>query len=400
MTRQTNIMIACGVLIVLFAGGLRQSFGVFLNPVSIDLGIGRQVFGLVIASQALLFGVCQPVAGLLSDRYGAFRVITAGALLYALGLWFAGMSTSALDLYLSMGLLVGVGLSGATQVVVLGAIGKVVPNERRGTAFGIVISAGSIGMFVFVPGAQSLLDTLGWRGSFSVAAAAIAMIPLVAIGLRAAPLAESAGPKQSLREAVSEAKSHSGYVLLTLGFFVCGFHVTFVGTHLPAYLADKHVSPQAAAYALGVIGLCNVIGAFFFGKLSDRYGKKNLLVVIYFCRAILMSMLLILPINDVTAILFGICMGLLWLATVPLTSGIVAQVFGTRHFTMLFGVVFMSHQFGGFGGAWLGGYISDVTGSYDLMWMISVGLGLTAALLHWPIRDQPLARLSQETAKA
>lgn len=398
MTRQTRFMIACGVIIVLFAGGLRQSFGVFLNPVSVDLEIGRQVFGLVIASQALLFGVVQPMAGLLADRFGAFRVITAGALLYALGLWLAGMSQSALDFYLSMGLLVGMGLSGATQVVVLGAIGKVVPNERRGTAFGIIISAGSVGMFVFVPGAQSLLDSVGWRNTFAIAAAAIAIIPLVAIGLRAAPVAETAGPKQSLREAVGEARSHSGYVLLTAGFFVCGFHVTFVGTHLPAYLADNDVSPIAASYALGVIGLCNVVGAFFFGKLSDRYGKKNLLTVIYLGRALLMSLLLIVPINDVTAILFGICMGMLWLATVPLTSGIVAQVFGIRHFSMLFGVVFMSHQFGGFGGAWLGGYISDVTGSYDLMWAISVGLGLAAAALHWPIRDQPLERLRKEAA--
>jgi len=398
MPRQTIIMIACGVVIVLFAGGLRQSFGVFLDPISVDLDFGRQVFGLVIASQALLFGACQPVAGILADRYGAYRTITAGAILYGLGLWFASMSTSALDFYLSMGLLVGIGLSGATQVVVLGAIGKVIPNERRGTVFGIVISAGSVGMFVFVPGAQSMLDTVGWRDTFTIAAIAIFMIPLVAIGLRAAPPVETPGRKQSLREAVGEAKSHSGYVLLTAGFFVCGFHVTFVGTHLPAYLADNDVSPVAASYALGVIGLCNVIGAYFFGRLSDRYGKKNLLVIIYLGRAILMSMLLIVPVNDVTAILFGICMGLLWLATVPLTSGIVAQVFGTRHFTMLFGVVFMSHQFGGFGGAWLGGYISDVTGSYDLMWAISVGLGLAAAALHWPISDKPLERLSSEAA--
>jgi MFS family permease len=398
MTRRTKIMIACGIVIVLFAGGLRQSFGIFLKPISVDLDIGRQMFGLVVATQALLFGVCQPIAGLLADRYGAVRVITAGALFYAVGLWLTGQSASALDLYLSLGLLVGVGLSGATQVVVMGAVGRAVSNERRGMAFGIIIAAASIGMFVIVPGAQTLLDVIGWRQTFTIAAVVIVLIPLVAIGLHAAPAAETGGPTQSLMDAISEARGHSGYVLLTAGFFVCGFHVTFVGTHLTAYLADNDVSATAAAYALGVIGLFNVIGAFFFGKLSDRYSKKNLLTFIYLGRAVLMGLLLVVPITDVTAILFGVIMGFLWLATVPLTSAIVAQVFGTRYFGMLFGVVFMSHQFGSFGGAWLGGYIADVTGSYDLMWLLSAGLGLAAAALHWPIREQPLDRLSQETA--
>jgi len=396
MTRQTKIMIACGIVIVLLAGGLRQSFGIFLKPISIDLDIGRQIFGLVVATQALLFGVCQPIAGLLADRYGAVRVITAGALFYAVGLWLTGQSASALDLYLSLGLLVGIGLSGATQVVVMGAVGRAVSNEQRGMAFGIIIAAASIGMFVIVPGAQTMLDVIGWRQTFTIAAIVIVLIPLVAIGLKSAPMADTGGPAQSLWEAIGEARGHSGYVLLTVGFFVCGFHVTFVGTHLTAYLADNDVSLTAASYALGVIGLFNVIGAFLFGKLSDRYSKKNLLTLIYLGRAVLMGLLLVVPITDVTAILFGVIMGFLWLATVPLTSAIVAQVFGTRYFGMLFGVVFMSHQFGSFGGAWLGGYIADVTGSYDLMWLLSAGLGLVAAALHWPIREQPLDRLAQE----
>lgn len=398
MTSRTKLMIICGIAIVLVTGGLRQSFGVFLKPISLDLDIGRQMFGLVIASQALLFGAVQPAAGLLADRYGAFRVISAGAVLYALGLWLASQSATAMDLWLSMGLLVGLGLSGATQVVVLGAVGKVVSNERRGMAFGLIIAAGSIGMFLFIPGAQTLLETHDWRQAFVMAAAGILLIPLIAIGLRAGPPVENIGPQQSLLDAITEARGHSGYVLLTLGFFVCGFHVTFVGTHLFAYLADNDVTPRAASYAVGVIGLCNVIGAFVFGRLSDRYSKKNLLTLIYLGRAVLMSMLLIVPITDVTAIGFGICMGLLWLATVPLTSGIVAQVFGTRYFSMLFGIVFMSHQFGGFAGAWLGGYIADVTGSYDLMWAIAIVLGLVSAVLHWPIREQPLERLSSQTA--
>lgn len=391
-------MLVCGVAVVLVSGGLRQSFAVFLRPVSLDLDVGRQMFGLVIASQALLFGVAQPFAGLLADRYGAFRVVVAGALLYALGLWLAGMSTDAVELYLSLGLLVGLGLSGATQVVVLGAVSKVIPNERRGAVFGTVIAAASVGMFFFVPGMQSLIDASGWRDAFIVAAGLIAVLPIIALGLRV-PIAERAdAARQSIAEAVREARRHSGYILLTAGFFVCGFHVTFVGTHLPAFLADNDVSVTAAAYSLALVGLCNVIGAYLFGALGDRFRKKNVLTLIYLGRAVLMSLVLVVPVNDVTALLFGAIMGLLWLATVPLTSGIVAQVFGTRHFSMLFGVVFMSHQFGSFGGAWLGGYIYDATGSYDLMWTISVGLGVVAAMLHWPIHEQPLPRLAREAA--
>lgn len=398
MTRQAWIMVICGVFIVMIGGGLRQSFGVFLRPVALDLEIGRQLFGLVIATQALIYGVSQPAAGLLADRYGSIRVIIAGVVLYAAGLWMASFSTSSFDLFISLGVLVGLGLSGPTQVLVLGAVGKVVPNEKRSLVFGTVIASTSLGMFFFVPGVQQLLDTLGWRETFIILAVLISILPLITIGLRTGTTVQPSGPPQSLREAIGEAGSHSGYLFLTAGFFVCGFHVTFIGTHLPAFLIDNGVSSTAAAYSLALIGLCNVAGAYIFGALGDRYSKKNLLSLIYFGRAILMGLVLIVPINDVTALIFGAFMGLLWLATVPLTSGIVAQVFGTRYFSMLFGIVMMSHQFGSFAGAWLGGYIYDTTGTYDLMWIASVGVGLLATALHWPIREQPLARLSQETA--
>ena len=225
----------------------------------------------------------------------------------------------------------------------------------------------------------------------------VALIPFVSSGLRVKAAGLGVGAAQSLREAVREARGHSGYVLLALGFFVCGFHVTFIATHFPTYLADNDVSVTAAAYAMGTIGLFNVIGAYAFGAAGDRFRKKNVLTLIYASRAVLMTIILLVPINDTTAIIFGAALGLFWLATVPLTSGIVAQVFGTRHFSMLFGVVFMSHQIGGFSGAWLGGLIFDATGSYDLMWAISAGLGLAAAILHWPISDQPLERLSDQT---
>ena len=398
MTRQVWFMVICGVIIVMIGGGMRQIFGIFQVPITIDLDIGRDFFGLVIAAQALLYGVSQPVAGLLADRYGSIRIIVAGTVLYALGLWWTSFSTTPIDLFLSLGLLVGLGLSGPTQVLVLGAVGKVVPNEHRGLVFGTVIAATSFGMFFFVPGAQKLIDILGWRETFTVIALIVAVLPFIVIGLRGAPEIDFGGPKQSWREAIGEARSHSGYILLTFGFFVCGFHVSFVGTHLPAFLTDEGVSTTFASISLGLIGLCNVAGAYLFGALGDHFSKKNLLTGLYISRSVLMTLVLIVPINDVTAIFFGVFMGFLWLATVPLTSGIVAQVFGTRYFSMLFGVVFMSHQFGSFAGAYLGGIVQELTGSYDLMWMVSVALGLVAALLHWPICEQPLERLSSETA--
>ncbi len=393
MTRRLWIMLICGVLVVLIGNGLRLSFGIFLRPVSLELGIGRGTFGLVIALQALLYGAFQPIAGMLADRYGAVRVITIGALIYGLGLWLTSVAASAFDLYISLGLLVGLGLSCATNVIVLGAIGKVVPNERRGIVFGTVIASGSLGMFSFVPGAQHLVDLSGWRWTLVAMAILMVVVPLFALGLRAPPADARSGFQQSVREAAREAMRHRSYLLLTTGFFVCGFHVTFIGTHFPAYLSDNQVSPAAASYAFGVIGLFNILGAYLFGALGDRYSKKSVLTLIYLLRAALMTAMLLTPLTDFSAILFGACMGLIWLSTVPLTSGIVAQVFGPAHFSFLFGIVFMSHQLGGFTGAWLGGRIYDATGSYDLMWIISIALGLISAAFHWPISDRPLARL-------
>ncbi|MFY0613663.1 MAG: MFS transporter [Hyphomicrobiaceae bacterium] len=393
MTRRLWIMLICGVLVVLIGNGLRLSFGIFLRPVSLELGIGRETFGLVIALQALLYGAFQPIAGMLADRYGAVRVITIGALIYAIGLWLTSVAASAFDLYISLGLLVGLGLSCATNVIVLGAIGKVVPNERRGIVFGTVIASGSLGMFFFVPGAQHLVDLSGWRWTLVAMAILMVVVPLFALGLRAPPADARSGFQQSVREAAREAMRHRSYLLLTTGFFVCGFHVTFIGTHFPAYLSDNQVSPAAASYAFGVIGLFNILGAYLFGALGDRYSKKSVLTLIYLLRAALMTAMLLTPLTDFSAILFGACMGLIWLSTVPLTSGIVAQVFGPAHFSFLFGIVFMSHQLGGFTGAWLGGRIYDATGSYDLMWIVSIALGLISAAFHWPISDRPLARL-------
>lgn len=392
MVRTVWLMVACGVLIVLVSGGLRQSFGIFLAPVADGLAIGRETYGLVIALQALIYGLAQPFVGLLADRFGARVIIAIGAGVYALGLFGSALSESSLHLTLSLGLLVGLGLSGATQVVVLGAVGKVVPNKNRGMVFGTIIASTSLGMFFLVPLLQLLLSEIGWRQTFFVMAALLACIPFLGLGLRGSRTQSDApsGPTITIRAAINEARHHQGYVLLTAGFFVCGFHVTFVGTHFPAFLTDNGVHPNIAAYGLGLIGLCNVAGAYLFGLLGDRFSKKNLLTGIYAGRAVVMALILVVPINNVTALLFGAALGFLWLATVPLTSGIVAQVFGTQYFSMLFGVVFMSHQLGSFAGAWLGGLIHDQTGNYDMMWMACIGFGVLAALLHWPIEEQPL----------
>ena len=391
-------MLLCSIIIVLIANGFRQTFGIFLLPVVADLDISRQTFGLVVAIQALLFGFVQPIAGLIADRHGSFKVIVGGALLYALGLWLMSISANALDLHISLSFFVGLGLAGTTQVIVLGAVGKVVPNERRGFVFGAVIAAGSFGMFLFVPSLQGMMGIFSWRETLIIMASLVLLIPLLAIGLRINAPTNNEGKIQSLREAIGEARCHRGYILLVVGFFVCGFHVTFISTHFPAYLADKGVSLSAAAYALGIIGLFNILGAYVFGAAGDRYRKKNLLTFIYLSRALVMILMLVLPITDNTALIFGAVLGVLWLATVPLTSGIVAQVFGTQYFSMLYGIVFMSHQFGAFSGAWLGGYIYDIAGSYDLMWVVSATLGLAAAVLHWPINDKPLDRLASQSS--
>ncbi|MCH9674419.1 MAG: MFS transporter [Gammaproteobacteria bacterium] len=394
MTPRIWFLVACGIAIVLTAGGLRLSFGVLLKPISSDLEIGRQVFGLVLAVQALIFGLVQPFVGLLADRFGSLRVISVSAVLFALGMFFAGQAETALGFGLSLGVLVGFALSGCTQVVVLGAVGRAVPPARQGTAFGMVISAQSLGMFLVVPGVQELVDNFAWRPTMTILAVGVLVLPLFALGMRARVAPAPSGPQQSVTEALVEARSQTSYWLLTAGFFVCGFHVTFIAVHLPAYFVDQNISAQTGALALAVIGLFNMVGAYVFGALGDRFKKKNLLVFIYLGRAVVMGSLLFIPVTDFVALLFGAIMGVFWLGTVPLTSGIVAQMFGTRYFGMLFGVVFLGHQLGSFAGAWLGGYVYDVTGSYDWMWIMSAALGVLAAILNWPIVEKPLSRLA------
>jgi MFS family permease len=362
-----------------------------------DLGISREAFGLALAVQNLLWGAAQPFAGALADRFGAMRVIVASTLLYAVGLIAMAGASDATSLLLGAGVLVGLGLSGASFAVVLGAIGRAVPERRRSFALGIASAGGSFGQFAMAPIGQTLISHQGWSGALmTMAAIALAMAPLAPLlGDRTtrtqhAVASDAAGAPAGVLAALIEAGAHRGYWYLTLGFFVCGFQVVFIGVHLPAYLNDLGMAPVIGAYALALIGFFNIIGSWGAGLLGGRFSKKYVLSSLYAIRAAVIALFLMLPKTEVVVLAFASVMGLLWLGTVPLTSGLVAQIFGVRHMSMLFGIVFFSHQVGSFLGVWLGGVVFDRTGSYDAVWLASIVLGLAAALLHLPIAERPL----------
>lgn len=393
--RNPWLVVACGAAIVTLAMGVRQAFGLFMRPIGMDLGVGRDVFGLAIALQHLLFGLAQPFVGAIADRHGAGRVVAAGALLYAGGLVLASLTTGAIGLHLSFGFMVGVSLAATTFVVVLGAVGRVVPPERRSLAFGLTTAGGSLGQFLVVPGAQGLLTELGWRLALLVLAGLVALVIALSAGIAGKPaVAAEAGPPLSLRQALGEAGRHRGYWLLNAGFFVCGFHIAFVATHLPAYLTDGGLGARIGAISLALVGLFNIFGSYLFGSWGDRWRKKYLLSGIYAARALLIAWFVAGPLSETTALLFAAGIGFLWLGTVPLTSGLVGQIFGMRYLSTLYGIVFLSHQVGSFFGAWAAGYAFDATGSYDLAWTASIGLGLFAAIVHLPIRDAAVPRLA------
>ncbi len=388
------VVLICAATIVTIAMGIRQSFGLFLRPVELDIGVGREAFGLAIAIQNLLLGVAQPFVGALADRRGAGRVAAAGGALYAIGLILTSMVSGAVGLNLTLGLVVGLAMTGVTFVIAIGAATRAVPAEKRGLAAGIVTAGGSFGQFLLVPIAQGLIGSFGWRESLLIYAALAGAMALLAIGIAGRPKepTTSAVPSQSFSAAMREAAGHSGFWLLNAGFFVCGFHVAFVGTHLPAFLIDKGLDPALGARALALVGLFNILGSYVFGLSADRLRKKYVLSAIYFARGVVMVLFLSFPISALSATLFACAMGFLWLGTVPLTSGLVGQIFGVRYLSTLFGIVFMSHQIGAFFGAWGAGYIYRVTGSYDLAWQASILVAVLAALVHWPISDAPVSR--------
>ncbi|MDM7946795.1 MAG: MFS transporter [Oceanibaculum nanhaiense] len=394
------VILLCGSLIVALSFGVRSAFGLFMVPISGELGWGREVFALSIALQNLLWGVGQPFAGALADRYGPMRVILGGAILYAAGVFIMSVSTTPLLFHLSTGILIGFGLSGTGFSIVLAAVGKVVAPEKRSWALGIVTAAGSFGQFAMVPLGQSFLSAYGWQTAVLILGfTSLAMLPLAA-AFRGVGERGLGGPvsAQSLGEALREASRHKGFLLLTAGFFVCGFHVAFIAAHLPSFVIDRGLDPRIGAWALGLVGLFNIIGSYSAGVLGGKYSKKYLLSTLYVLRSAIIVLFISFPMTEMTVLMFAAAMGLLWLSTVPLTSGIVAQVFGPKYMSMLTGIVFFSHQIGSFLGVWGGGYLYDTTGSYNVVWYCSIALGIFAGIVHWPIDERPLARLSPAKA--
>jgi len=386
-------MILAGAVIVTLSMGVRQSFGLFLQPLGLELGVDRQTFGLIVAGQNLLFGLLQPFVGAWADRHGAGRVAVVGAAVYAVGLIIAATAVNAMGLAVGFGALVGLAMAGCTFTVILGAVGKIVPAEKRTLAFGIVTAGGSLGQFLVVPAAQGLLDALDWRLTLFVMAGLIAVIALLAIGIAGKPpasISQQDGPP--IREALKEAFADRSFWLLNAGFFVCGFHIAFVGTHLPSYIRDQGLPAEVGAWSLALIGLFNIAGSWLWGAWGSKRSKKNLLALLYGLRSVTIVLFMILPLSSVSVLVFAATFGFLWLGTVPLTNGLVAQIYGLRHLSALGGIVFLSHQVGAFLGAWTAGVAFDVTGSYNLIWMVSIALGLLAAAANLPIREAPLLR--------
>lgn len=389
--RALAIIVFAGAVIAGLSFGVRISFGIFLLPISADLGWGREVFALSIAFQHLIWGAAQPFAGIIADRYGSGRMLVIGCLMYAAGTAFMSWASSPLMAHITAGMLVGFGTAGCGLWIAFAAVGRVVAPERRTLALGIVSVGASVGQFIMVPIGQAFLNAYGWQTAFLLLGLCVlAMLPM-AWPLRGRPVTADIG-QQSFSEAMAEAAQHRGFMLLNAGFFICGFQVVFIATHLPASLVDRGLSAEVGAWALGTIGLVNIIGSLMAGILGDRMSKKGLLCLLYLGRAIAVIAFVMFPATPLNAIIFAITIGLLWLSVVPVTSALIAQIFGVQYMATLFGIVFFSHQVGAFLGAWLGGSLYELTGSYTLIWWINITLGIFAAIVHYPIDERPLER--------
>jgi MFS family permease len=396
--RTPMVVLVCGCLIGAVGFGPRAALGLFLTPMSSTYGWGREVFSLALAIQVIVWGTAQPFVGAIADRFGTVRVLSAGALLYCAGLALMAYSTTPGMLDVSAGVLTGLGIAGSSFTLVIAAFGKLMPPHMRSLAFGAGTAAGSFGQFLFSPLAVGFIEWFGWQQALvGFGIITLAVIPL-AFALRSPPMDHAAAPgavaHQSLAQALTEAFGHRSYILLVLGFFTCGFQLLFITVHLPAYLVDRGLSVDAGAWTLGVIGLFNIVGSILAGWLGDRMPKRYLLSIIYTIRSVAVIAFISLPVTTISALIFGAVMGLLWLSTVPPTSGLVAVMFGTRWMATLFGFAFFSHQIGGFLGVWLGGVLYENTGSYNVVWWLSVAFGLISALINLPIIEKPIERLA------
>lgn len=387
------LIIGFGCLISLMSFGPRSSLGFFLTPMSVANHWTRDVFAFALALQNLLWGIGQPLAGIIADRFGTGRVLCAGGLMYAAGLALMSQANGASALDVSAGVLIGFGLSGTSFMVILAAFGKLLPQEWRSRAFGFGTAAGSFGQFLYSPVAVALMDTFGWQQTLVIfAVCTLAVLPLsLALVTPAADWAKGAAP-QSLREALGEAFAHRSYVLLVLGFFTCGFQLAFITVHMPAYLVDRGLSATVGGWTLATIGLFNIVGSVTSGWLGDRMPKRYLLSIIYFVRAAAIFAFVSFPTTPFSCIAFGATMGLMWLSTVPPTNGIIAVIFGNQWLATLTGFAFFSHQVGGFLGVWLGGVVFDRTGSYDAVWWLAILFGVLSGLINMPIVEKPVSR--------
>ena len=388
----TQVLI-CGAAIVTLSMGIRHGFGLWLQPVTMERGWSRETFAFALAVQNIAWGIAGPLTGALADRFGAFRVLLVGSVLYALGLVAMGLATSGLAFLGGAGLLIGMAQSGTTYAVIYGVIGRNVAPEKRSWAMGIAAAAGSFGQFLMVPIEGGLIAAFGWQEALFILACAALMILPLAFGLREPKRKPTPGvATQSMGAALREAFGDRSFLLLTAGYFVCGFQVVFIGVHMPSYLKDHGLTPGVATTSLALIGLFNVFGTYTAGMLGGRLPKRYLLSAIYTLRSAAILAFVLAPLTPLSVYVFSCAMGLLWLSTVPLTSGLVAEIFGVRYLSMLGGFVFLSHQVGSFLGVWLGGRLYDMTGSYDVVWWIAIGLGLFAAVVNLPIRERALLR--------
>jgi predicted MFS family arabinose efflux permease len=387
-------VLICGATIVTLSMGIRHGFGLWLQPITQAQGWTRETFAFALAVQNLSWGVFGIFAGMAADRFGAFRVIVGGALLYGLGLVGMALSPTGFLFTMTAGVLIGAAQAGTTYAVIYGVIGRNIPAEKRSWAMGVAAAAGSFGQFLMVPVEGLLISGLGWKEALLVLSGAVLLIAPLALGLREGGFAggQPAKREQTIAQALREAFKYPSFQLLMAGYFVCGFQVVFIGVHMPSYLKDKGLSPQVASYALALIGLFNVFGTYIAGSLGQKIAKRKILATIYLSRAVVIAVFLAAPLSPLSVYIFASLMGLLWLSTIPPTNAVVAQIFGIQHLSMLGGFIFFSHQIGSFLGVWLGGYLYDRTGSYDIVWYIAIALGVFAALVNLPVREAPITR--------